>query len=265
MAKPTIVITNVGGSIGAACAAAAAATGARLVVSDRDEKAARSVADGLAAKEGAVEFVCGDPANKLHAHNIVAEALETFGRVDAAIHAPAPDAGSGPEKDAFHDLPDDALRARLFDDLGGAVVFNQTIIRQFMKQKAEDDAPAPFSIVNVSLDDNPAYLDPARAASGGGVFAFSRALAASYAREGIRINAVRVGAVAGTGLSDVEAGALRAVAPSGRLGDAADVAAAAIFLSRTDAPFLTGEVLSVEGGGLFSLPAAAKKMQKAKG
>lgn len=263
MAKPSIVVTNVSGAIGAACATAVA-SGARIVVSDRDEKAARSVADTLAGKASQVEFVCGDPANKLHAHNIVAEALEAYGRVDAAIHAPSPEATADRSDERFHDLADDALRAQLGHELSGAAVFNQMIIRQFIKQMAEADKPGGYSLVNVCLNDDPAYSDPVAAAASGGVFSMTRALAAAYAREGVRVNAVRVGAVAGSGWSDPEIAALRAVAPTGRLGDVEDVAEAAAFLTRTNSSFLTGEVLSVDGGGAFNLVAAARKLAKSK-
>jgi 7-alpha-hydroxysteroid dehydrogenase len=84
----------------------------------------------------------------------------------------------------------------------------------------------------------------------------TRVLAVALAPHGIRVNAVAAGGVTGraltAALTEIEdlPEAMQEVVPLGRLGEASDVAEAALFLASPAAGFITGQVLAVDGGQL---------------
>ena len=98
---------------------------------------------------------------------------------------------------------------------------------------------------------------PAYTASKGGVAQLTKALAAAYAADGIRVNAVAPGWIA-TPLTDVvrndaqKSAAILARTPLGRWGNPADVAAVVVFLCSPAAAFMTGAIVPVDGGYLVA-------------
>ena len=98
---------------------------------------------------------------------------------------------------------------------------------------------------------------PAYTASKGGVAQLTKALAAAYASDGIRVNAIAPGWIA-TPLTDVvrkdaqKSAAILARTPLGRWGDPTDVAAVVVFLCSPAAGFMTGAIVPVDGGYLVA-------------
>ncbi|MBI1393802.1 MAG: SDR family oxidoreductase [Alphaproteobacteria bacterium] len=262
MAKPVVVITNVASPIGRACAKAFADRGARLILSDADEPAGREFADVIADRASEVSFVCGDHQNRLHVHNIIAEALETFNRIDVAICAPA----VRPREDlltAFHEISEDDLRSLGISSVWGALVFNQAMIRQFLKQAIDmSDASDVGVIVNIGFAESPAFGRPLDSAANAGLYGMSRALGAAYSSSGIRVNAVCASTVAGGQMSANEAQALREISPGRKLVDVETVARLAAFLASPDAFGINGQVIDVDDGGLLALASVVKKFSK---
>ena len=88
-----------------------------------------------------------------------------------------------------------------------------------------------------------------------GLLGLTRALALEYGPQGITVNAIAPGFIAGTGsnkrVPEETVKSIAAQLPVRRAGDVKDVAAAALFLASPDAGFITGEVLNVNGGRVF--------------
>jgi meso-butanediol dehydrogenase/(S,S)-butanediol dehydrogenase/diacetyl reductase len=99
----------------------------------------------------------------------------------------------------------------------------------------------------------------AYAASKGAVLALTRAMAASYGRDGIRVNAVCPGTIRTRLTADIVEGAERAAKegrgiPLGRVGEPEDIARCALFLASDDAAFVSGAHLVADGGALAATP-----------
>ncbi|MEM9168615.1 MAG: SDR family oxidoreductase [Pseudomonadota bacterium] len=256
MAGRCVIITGAGRAVGAACARRFAAAGDKLVLADRDEDAVRSLMDDLGGGEGAATFVAADVADRLHVHNIVAEALEAHGRVDVLAHlANARAAGD------FLEIDEDAFDAVLKRNVTGAFLINQAFARQLAKQADEATGTEPGgAIVNLISDEAIMTRSDhvAFAASQGGLKQLTKAVALAVAPYGARANAVGVGPLKGDVKNAAERKEIRASAPLGRMGDAQDAAEAVFFLASPEAAFITGQTLYLDGGrlsGAVSAPA----------
>ncbi|MEW6047426.1 MAG: glucose 1-dehydrogenase [Bacillota bacterium] len=114
------------------------------------------------------------------------------------------------------------------------------------------------AVVNIASDEALVGATPptdthAYSASKGGVVALTRAMAVSFARERIRVNAVAPGWIATPMTADLlaspaQAARIAAACPLGRVGSPEEIANAVLFLASGEASFVTGAVLPVEGG-----------------
>ena len=155
--------------------------------------------------------------------------------------------------DLFVRLEPEAWNAVLQTNLGGTYNFTRAVAYNMMKQRKG-------RIINVSSiaaeHTNPGQTN--YAASKGAINAFTRALAVELASRGVTVNAIAPGFIE-TDMSEAirnKAGdTIKKMIPMRRLGQPVDIAKAAVFLASDDAAYVTGQVLTVDGG--LSLGAAA--------
>ncbi len=255
MSRRAVIITGAGSPIGAACARRFADAGDRLVLADPNEEAGRALFDELTGKGAEAVFVAADPADKLAVHNILAEALENFGRLDVLAHG-----GFAADQGSFLELSEEEFDRVISANLRALFIANQAAARQFLKQiENETSTDFPGAIVNILTDDaGTARAErPAAAASQGGAAQLMKSMALSLAPHGIRVNAVAAGAMKGAVSAEVDPKALRAAVPMARLGDAGEAAEAAFFLASPAASFITGRILFVAGGRAVAAPKVA--------
>lgn len=254
MAGRSIIISGAATAIGAACARRFIEAGERLVLADHDEAALRELTEELQAKGEAV-FVAADTSNRLHVHNIIAEALETYGRVDALINMTI-DVGVGD----FLELTEESFDQMLQSNLRGAFLLNQAACRQFVKQidqSAEEQSSAV--IVNLlSVEAVTAAADRvAFAVSQGGLHQLTKAASLAMSPYGVRVNAIGIGAIKSEYMKEFDMKSARSTVPLNRIGDPEDVAEAAYFLASDAASYITGHTLFVDGGRLVRSGAAS--------
>lgn len=150
------------------------------------------------------------------------------------------------QNDLFQDTPEELWRRMFAVHADGAFHTIQAVLPHMLHEKAG-------GIVNVSSiwGLRGASCEVAYAASKAAVIGLTRSLAMELAPSHIRVNCVAPGVIATDmvkGLGEETMASLADQTPAGRLGTPEDVARAVAFLLREDADFITGQVLTVDGG-----------------
>ncbi|RPJ28762.1 MAG: 3-oxoacyl-[acyl-carrier-protein] reductase [Chloroflexi bacterium] len=236
------VITGASRGIGRAIAEVLAQQGADVVCGDRLEKQAEETAAKIAEVSGRRTSGClVDVADHQSAKDFIECALENFGKVDILVN------NAGITRDNLLLRIDESdWDAVLTVNLKGAYNCSKAVLRPMMKQRYG-------RIVNISsvvgLSGNAGQTN--YSASKAGLIGFTKSLAKEVGSRNITVNAVAPGYIT-TVLTDVLSDEYRAAAikatPMGRLGTPEDIAHAVAFLVSDQASFITGQVLSVDGG-----------------
>lgn len=242
------VITGAGRGIGLACAERLGAEGARLVLADLDgsQLAAAITHLGDAGIEAVGE--AGDLADEAVAASLIRLASSRFGSVDILVN----NAGGGILRPFLQHTPE-TLRATVDRNLWTAVWCCWHAIPH-MKQLGFG------RIVNIGADSvrNGLWDHAGYNAAKGGVHAMTTGLAREFARDGITVNTVAPCVVNTPQLAEVARSnpelAARAVSvvPMGRAGEMAEIASMVHYLALPEAAFVTGQVISVNGGSTMS-------------
>ncbi|MCW2976959.1 MAG: short-chain dehydrogenase/reductase [Actinomycetia bacterium] len=239
-----VVVTGAGGGIGRAVAARFAGEGARVVVNDIDGARAAFVADGINGTGGTAIAVPADVAVAEEVDRLFAVTSDELGDVDVLINNAAATDVSRHFLDGDEEWWDHVLTA----NLKSMYLCADRAARIMARRRGGAIVGSSSGGATRAHRGNAAY-DAAK----GGVEALTRALALDLAPYGIRVNAVSPGAIdvapAGSG-SDAERVKRGASIPLARLGVPADLVAAYAFLASSDADYITGVVLPVDGGML---------------
>ncbi|MEU5770779.1 SDR family oxidoreductase [Streptomyces asoensis] len=190
------------------------------------------------ADDADVVTVQGDIADPATAERVAAAAVERFGRIDtlvnnAGVFVPKP----------FTDYTADDFATVTGVNLSGFFRLTQLAVERMLAQGGGH-------IVNIttSLVDNADASVPSVLASltKGGLQSATKSLAVEYATRGIRVNAVSPGTIKTPMHPEETHGFLAALHPVGRMGEQSDIVDAVVYLE--NAPFVTGEILHVDGG-----------------
>lgn len=259
MARRSVIVTGAAHGIGAACARRFAAAGDRLVLADPNEEKGRALADEIAGKGGEASFVLADAAIRLHVHNIIAEALETYGRVDALAHMAFEDFSA-----PFLETTEEEFDRVVVAKLRSAFLINQAAAKQFIRQAEGGSNEFAGVIVNlISTEAVTAAPDHvAFAATQGGLLQLTKAIALALSPYGVRVNAVGIGGIKSELASGADMKELRELAPLKRLGDPEEVAETVFFLASKAASYITGQTVYVDGGRMIRSGAGAKSAEK---
>ena len=236
------VITGAGRGIGHAIAVRLAKEGARVASVSRTEANAQKTADEInAARTDAAKAYAVDVADQAAVQKAAEQILADFGRVDILVN------NAGVTRDGL------SMRMSMEDwdtvlntNLKGAFHFIQALMRPMIKQRSG-------RIINISsiagLIGNAGQAN--YAASKAGLIGLTKTLARELASRGITVNAVAPGLIETdmtTVLSEeIRQNILKNV-PLGKLGEPEDIAGAVAYLASAEAKYITGQVLTVDGG-----------------
>ena len=239
------LVTGAGGGIGRAIAEAFAREGARVVVADFNADSGQETVSRIQEAGGDAVLAVADVSNEDAVKEMIATAVNQYGALDIACNSAAVSRGSG----LIHEF-----ERSVFDDTLTYCLTNTWLC---MKHELEVMlAAGKGSIVNISsnasLRGQP--YNTAYAAAKGGVNILTKSSAAEYGARGIRINAVSPGVIRTPGVEQYFeeqpkiAEGLKKAAVMGRIGEPEEIAAAVVLLCSDQASFITGQILSVDGG-----------------
>src|SRR6202795_2827396 len=182
--------------------------------------------------------VVGDIADPATARRVISEGVARFGRIDTLIN----NAGVFIAK-PFTKYSAEDYAAITSVNLAGFFYITQLAIAEMEKNSSGHVVSITTSLVDHAIDGVPSVL---ASLTKGGLNSATKSLAIEYAKRGIRINAVSLGAIR-TPMHPVAAHAqLDAIHPVGHMGEISDVVEAVLYLE--GASFVTGEILHVDGG-----------------
>ncbi len=236
------VVTGASRGIGRAIAERLASEGARVVVNHRSSaEQAQEVVAGIQEKGGEAVVIQADVSDFQQAHDLMRAAKEQFGRIDILVN------NAGTTRDTLL-VRMKEVEWDLVIDTNLKSVFNccKAVTRTMLRQRSG-------RIINITsvagLAGNPGQTN--YAASKAGIIGFTKSLAKEVGSRSITVNAVAPGFVP-TVLTDVLPDEMKQIAiertPLGRFGKAEEIASAVAFFAADEAGFITGQVLSVDGG-----------------
>jgi 7-alpha-hydroxysteroid dehydrogenase len=240
------IVTGGGAGIGRGIAEFFAQAGAAVAVSDLKEETAAAVAEGIKAKGGKALAVACDVTNDQALEAMVQKTLDTFGKITILIN----NAGGGGPKP--FDMPMDS-----FVWAYKLNVFSVFHLCQLCAPHME--AAGSGSILNISSmsAENKNINMASYSSSKAAVSHLTRNIAFDLGPKGIRVNAIAPGAIKTDALAtvltpEIEKTMLKHT-PLARLGEPSDIAYAALFLCSSAASWVSGQVLTVSGGGVQEL------------
>ena len=242
----TALITGAGIGIGKASALAFGRAGYRVIVTDILDAEGAATAEEINGAGGTAEFHRLDVTSTKEAETVVGQAVKSHGNIDALVC----NAGIA------HKVPLDELTDEKWDftfdvDLKGMVRVIRPAVKG-MKKARSGSIICLSSCMGVMYGwDEHVHYSSAKS----GVVGLVRGLASELAREGIKVNGVAPGYIRTAQLLSEEhslgeegAEAAGSFIPMGRIGEPEDVADVIVFLASDQARYLTGQVISVDGG-----------------
>jgi NAD(P)-dependent dehydrogenase (short-subunit alcohol dehydrogenase family) len=241
------LVTGAGGGIGLATASAFAEAGASVIVADSNAALLEKAADGLRSSGRKVLAVTCDVTDRGQVKATIEQAVQTFGRLDAAFN----NAGINCDGAPMLETEDEESDSILDVNLRGVWNCMKAELRQMMAQGSG-------AIVNCSSIGGMRGSKgrAAYSASKFAVIGLTRAAALDYADKGIRINAVCPGIIGNTPMArrvtkNYDPSMIKAFVaaePIGRLGEPEEIAAAVLWLCSPGASFVVGHAMAIDGG-----------------
>lgn len=243
--------------IAAATARLAARAGARLFMVSRSNEELTQLSDEIETQGGACRYACADLTVPASAREAMEKCVDEYGRIDALYNVVGISGrrfGDGP----VHECSDEGWKVTLETNATSTFLMCRAVISQMLRQ-SPNAAGARGNILNMAsvlayAPEPNFFATHAYAASKGAIIGLSKAMAAYYAREKIRVNVIAPSLVrtpmsvrAQTNPDILEL--MKSKQPlAGDLIEAEDVARLSLFLLSDEARMMTGEVIAVDAG-----------------
>ena len=227
--QKVVVVTGASQGIGAETVKAFRKLDYRIVATARSIKP---------SEDPNIVTVAGDIADPATARRVIAEGVARFGRIDTLIN----NAGVFIAK-PFTGYTSEDYASVTGVNLNGFFYITQLAIAEMEKNRSGHVVSITTSLIDHAIDGVPSVL---ASLTKGGLNAATKSLAIEYAKRGIRANAVAPGIIKSPMHAPETHGALGALHPMGHMGEMSDIVNAILYLD--SAPFVTGEILHVDGG-----------------
>jgi NAD(P)-dependent dehydrogenase (short-subunit alcohol dehydrogenase family) len=244
MSNQVVLVTGALTGIGRATALAFARAGAQVVVSGRRDAAGETLAGELNALSGSAQYIHADVRYEEDVRRLIDQVVARFGRLDVAVNNAGTEGKPGPVTEQTAE--------------SYAATFDTNVLGTVLSLKHEMRVMAAQghgSIINLSstMGHKGAPGASIYTASKHAVEGLTKAAALEGAGYGVRVNAIAPGPVETemlnrfTGNADRKAGLIAGV-PLQRSGTSDEIAKAIVFLASDQASFVTGQIVSVDGG-----------------
>lgn len=240
--QKTAIVTGGSKGIGQAIAVALAQEGFSVAVLYRSSKSgAQETVRRITAHGGTAQMFSCDVADSAAVKDAVRQITDAFGAASVLVN----NAGIAQQK-LFTDISDDDWDSMLATNLSGAFYMTRAVLPEMIRQKSG-------RVINIASmwGETGGSCEVHYSAAKAGLIGLTKALAKELAPSGITVNAVSPGAVMTDMMSALGEETCRMVeeeVPLGRLGTPQDIADAVCFLASEKAAYITGQVLSVNGG-----------------
>jgi NAD(P)-dependent dehydrogenase (short-subunit alcohol dehydrogenase family) len=249
------VVTGAGGGIGRAIAYGLAQEAARVVVVDINRAAAESVARRIGEQKGLATAFCADVSSPDAVRGLVDETLSALGAVHVLVNNAAIQVNK-----TIEDTDVEDWNRQLAVNVGGVFLCSKYFLPHLRATRG--------AIINMSSV-NGYFVEPMCAgycATKAAIIGLTKAMAIDHGKDGVRVNCICPGYI-DAGLAEgyfqaqpdpaaarKAAGSLHAL---GRIGRPEEVARTAVFLASDDSSFVTGSIVSVDGGFGSGMPLGA--------
>lgn len=235
----TAIVTGASGGIGSQIAQLLCENDYAVVGCYRNgANVCEAMADEINAR-GVFQPYCLNLRSEDETRDLARYTAETFGKIDLLVNC----AGIG----EIAPLTESSRWEEIVDiNLNGTIRMCRAVLPYMLRRNRGN-------IINISSvwGDCGSACEAPYSASKGGINAFTKALAKEVGIMGVRVNAVAPGFIdtrMNSSLTDRDVGEIRDDVPLGRTGTPDDVAQAVLFLAENDASYITGQILTVDGG-----------------
>jgi NAD(P)-dependent dehydrogenase (short-subunit alcohol dehydrogenase family) len=239
------IITGASSGIGEAIALTFGVAGAKVVVSDINEKGGNAVVDKIKADGGDAIFILADTSKPEDNEKLVADTVKHYGGLDIAVN----NAGVGGPAAFTGDYPVEAWDKVIGINLSGVFYGLRYQIPAIIANGGGNIINMASVLGQVGTKYSPAYV-----AAKHGVVGLTKAAALEYADQKVRINSVGPGYIKTPllveHLSDQQMDDLIKIHPIGRLGESQEIAELVLWLASDKASFVTGTYYAADGGML---------------
>jgi NAD(P)-dependent dehydrogenase (short-subunit alcohol dehydrogenase family) len=247
-----VLLTGGATGIGRAIALDMAAAGATIAIGDTNVEGGQRTAEEIVNAGGRASFRSCDVADAEQVAALVAAAVADFGQLDVLVN----DAGISGGSHRLHELDIDAWDRTIAVNLRGTFLCAREAIPHLIRRPRSSmvNIASTYGIIG-------APLAPSYCASKGAIVNLTRQLAVDYGTDGLRVNAICPGYIdtdmgghrealppAQRDAAKARREANAALQPIGRQAQAQEVARVATFLASDDASFMTGSIVTVDGG-----------------
>ncbi len=253
----SVIVTGAANGIGLAVARRFVRAGASVVMADREEEKLKREVEAIEGEghPGHATPFYGDVSEKLAMTNLMAATIDASERIDVLVNAARILVAADPLE-----ADDDRFEEVLAQNVTTTFRLSRLAARRMIGEA--DAGRVDGAIINVgsvyARRAPPSLL--AYSVACAAIEQLTRGLAVALASHGIRVNAIAIGSIPGRSVTEAFAGVddlprtFARATPLGRTGQPQEAAEAALFLASPGASFITGEVLTVDGGRLLRDP-----------
>lgn len=256
----TAIVTGAANGVGLAIARHFVDQGANVMFADIDEARLSRECGELPEEDGNIRYFAGDLREKLTLANLLSATIDAFDRVDILVNGSRQVLSSDPL-----DIDDTSLETLMMQNVTNTYRLSQLVAKRMIKQAKDKDDGQAGAIINLSSiaarRTQPQLLS--YSVSTAALDQLTRSMAVALAAHRIRVNSVALGSVMSASLKDAlkehddYRDEIEHHTPLGRIASPSELAEAVQFLVSEGAGFVTGQIITIDGGRTLLDPVGA--------